>query len=95
MNCQLKLRISAGARRNALMGWRGDALKISITAAPEKGKANKAVIKLLAAQLDIPAASISIKRGQTSPDKTIEILGLSPTEAQQRLQKLIGAPPPA
>jgi len=51
------------------MGWRGEALRVSVTAAPEEGKANRAVIGLLATTLGLPASSISLVRGATSRDK--------------------------
>ena len=65
----LHVRVQPKARQNAVMGWRGEALRVSITAAPEDGKANRAVIELLADTLALPAASISLVRGATSRDK--------------------------
>ena len=52
-------------------------LKVKITAAPEKGKANQCLIKFLAEYLDVKKNAISIISGQTNPVKHIEILGLS------------------
>jgi uncharacterized protein YggU (UPF0235/DUF167 family) len=51
------------------MGWRGEALRVCVTAAPEDGKANRAVIALLAAHCAVPPSSISLVRGATSRDK--------------------------
>jgi len=51
---RLRLRVSPKAKRNAVQGLRGDALKMSVTAAPERGRANDAVIALLAEALDLP-----------------------------------------
>ena len=65
----LHVRVQPKARQNAVMGWRGEALRVSVTAAPEDGKANRAVIELLADTLALPAASISLVRGARSRDK--------------------------
>ena len=53
-----------------LLGVHDGALKLSVTAAPEKGKANKAVIRLLAGFLDVPHSSVSLLRGRTRRDKS-------------------------
>jgi len=70
---RLKLRVKAGGRRDALLGTHGGALKLSVRAAPEKGKANRAVIALLAEELGIPVASIELVSGAASPDKVVEL----------------------
>ncbi len=93
MSCQLTLRISARASRDAIMGWHGNALKISITTAPEKGKANKAIIKLLAKTLGTAPSRIRVIRGQTSPDKTVEIEDMSETQVHAALDSLFEKPP--
>lgn len=89
MSCQLSLRISARASRDAIMGWHGDALKISITTAPEKGKANKAILKLLAGALGTAPSRISVVRGQTSPDKIVDIQDLSEARVHAALNALL------
>jgi uncharacterized protein YggU (UPF0235/DUF167 family) len=66
-------------------GWLGGALKIRVTARPEKGKANEAVISLLADTLQIPKKDISISAGASSPMKVVEISGLAHSEIFQRL----------
>ena len=71
----LHVRVQPKARQNAVMGWRGEALRVSVTAAPEDGTANRAVIELLADTLALPAASISLVRGATSRDKWFRLPG--------------------
>ncbi len=71
---KLHLRVTPGARRNALVRTTGDQFRISVTAAPEKGKANAAVLKLLARSLGVPKSRLRIVRGDTGRDKTVEIL---------------------
>ena len=70
---QLKLKVVPGASRDQIAGWLGDRLKIRVNAPAESGKANTAVIKLLASALKIPRRDITITSGSASPRKTIEI----------------------
>ena len=70
---RLRLRVHPKARKNAITGLRGDALKISVTAAPEQGKANDAVLALLAEVLDVPTSSIRLVSGAGSRDKVVDV----------------------
>jgi uncharacterized protein (TIGR00251 family) len=60
-------------------------LKVKVTAAPEKGKANQCLIKFLAEYLDVKKNAISIISGQTNPVKHIQILGLSKNTLIEKL----------
>jgi uncharacterized protein (TIGR00251 family) len=63
------VRVQPKARANAVKGWHGEALRVSVTAAPEDGKANRAVIALLAETFDVAPSSINLVRGAASRDK--------------------------
>jgi uncharacterized protein (TIGR00251 family) len=78
---RLRLRVKPGARTTAIVGVHGGALKLAVAAAPEKGKANRAVIALLAEALDIPASAVTIVAGDTSQDKVAEI-ALAPDDVR-------------
>ena len=65
----LHVRVQPKARANAVKGWSGEALRVSVTAAPEDGKATRAVIDLLAETFDVAPSSISLVRGAASRDK--------------------------
>jgi uncharacterized protein (TIGR00251 family) len=65
----LHVRVQPKARANAVKGWHGAALRVSVTAAPEDGKANRAVIDLLAETFDIAPSTINLVRGAASRDK--------------------------
>jgi len=65
----LHVRVQPKARANAVKGWHGAALRVSVTAAPENGKANRAVIELLAETFDVAPSSINLVRGAASRDK--------------------------
>jgi uncharacterized protein (TIGR00251 family) len=65
----LHVRVQPKARANAVKGWHGEALRVTVTAAPEDGKANRAVIDLLAETFGVAPSSISLVRGSASRDK--------------------------
>jgi uncharacterized protein YggU (UPF0235/DUF167 family) len=81
---RLRLRVRAGARQSRIAGVHAGALKLSVATAPEKGKANRAVLDLLATALALPASSLEIIAGPTSPNKTI-LVPLDPTDVRARL----------
>lgn len=83
---KLAVKVTPKASRNALLGWHGDALKIAVTAAPERGKANAAVQALLADALGVPKSAVSLLRGDTQSQKLFEIAGLSDAEIALRLR---------
>lgn len=82
---KLSVRVSPGASANVIAGWMGDQLKLRVSAAPEKGKANRAVIELLSRALGIQSGAIKISKGTTSSNKIVEIAGLSSDELYRRL----------
>ena len=69
----LHVRVQPKARANAVKGWHGAALRVSVTAAPEDGKANRAVIELLAETFDVAPSSIDLVRGAASRDKLFRL----------------------
>ena len=79
------IKLHPRAKKNALTGEIGGALKIAVTAPPVEGRANDACIEFLADTLKVPRASITIVSGATSRTKVIRIAGLSEEELQERL----------
>jgi len=77
------------AKKNAITGTLGDALKISLTAPPLEGRANHACIEFLADVLKLPRSSITIAAGQTSRKKLIRISGVSAADVEARLRRVI------
>jgi uncharacterized protein len=73
---KISLKVVPSSSRDSIVGWLGDSLKIKVKAPPEKGKANTAVINLIAAKLGIDKRSISIFSGELSSSKILEIAGL-------------------
>lgn len=70
--CQTKIRVQPKAGRNAIE-VAGDKVTLRVTAAPEGGKANDAVVALLAKRLGVAKGRVSIVRGHKSRDKTVLI----------------------
>jgi uncharacterized protein len=79
-------RVQPRARKNAIAGEVGDALKLALTAPPVEGRANQACIEFLAELLNVPRRSVTIVGGQTSRNKVIRIAGFSAAEVEQRLR---------
>jgi uncharacterized protein (TIGR00251 family) len=82
---RLRLRVSPGAGRSAVVGRHGDAWKVRVAAAPERGRANEAVVRLLSETLDVPPPSITLVSGLAARDKIVELTGIGPEEIDRRL----------
>jgi hypothetical protein len=80
---RLRLRVSAGASRSRILGVHGGALKISVKAPPERGKANREVLALVAEAFGLAPSDVGIVSGETSPDKVVR-LPIPPDEAARR-----------
>ncbi len=84
----LPVRAHAGARRNAILGEREGALRVAVTAAPEKGKANRAIIDVLSKSLGVAKSSIELIAGETSPQKRFLVSGANTHALQELLSQL-------
>jgi uncharacterized protein (TIGR00251 family) len=78
MGERLAVVVTPKADRNAVMGWREGVngareLAVRVTAAPEKGKATKAVCKLVAKSIGVPGSAVRCVRGETSHHKQLEV----------------------
>lgn len=82
---RLDVKVVPGASRAGLAGWLGEALKLRVTAPPERGRANAAVCALLAEALELPADCVRIVAGHGSARKVVEIDRLSLAEIGARL----------
>lgn len=91
MSARLKLRVSPGAARPSIVGRHGGAWKVRVAAAPEDGKANAAVVALLAATLALPLRDVEIVSGRGSRNKTVALQGIDDDEIERRLAQASGA----
>lgn len=73
----LTLHIQPGAKKTEFAGLHGDALKIRLAAPPVDGKANEALIRFIADTLGLAKSAVTLKSGQTSRRKVLEICGAS------------------
>ena len=83
--CRLRVKVRPGARADAILGPHGGALKITVVAPPERGKANNAVASLIAGAVGLPRSKVAVTAGQASTGKTIRIEGMRAHEALARL----------
>lgn len=81
----LPVHAQPAARRNAILGERAGALRVAVTAAPEKGKANAAIQELLAERLGQRPSQIALLSGETSRKKRFLVTGLSPEQVRLKL----------
>ena len=85
----MTVRAQPNARKNGVLGERAGALRVGVTVAPEKGKANAAIAEVLARVLDCRASEVVLLGGETARDKRFLILGLDPEALRDRLTPLI------
>ena len=81
------LRVAPGASRAQVVGRHGAAWKVRVTAPPEDGKANEAVVRLLAKTLHVPERDVEIVSGHGGRDKIVSLAGLSAA----KIERLLGA----
>jgi len=87
--CRFRVKVQPSARKNAIVALHGGALKLTVTAPPERGKANGAVESLIAAALGIPAGRVKIASGHASRSKSVRVEGLGPERAGEILSKAV------
>jgi uncharacterized protein len=85
-SARLTVKVVPGSSRDQIVGWLGEALKIKVTAPPEKGRANEAVASLLAERLGLPADAVAVVSGHSSPAKVITINGMD----DEAIKKALG-----
>jgi uncharacterized protein len=88
MISRLTVKVVPGASRSKIAGLLGGALKVRVQAPPEKGKANAAVLALLADFLGVPEKHLRIHAGPASSNKVVEVQGLSDEDLGRKLSKL-------
>jgi uncharacterized protein (TIGR00251 family) len=82
---RLRLRVSPGASRSEIVGRHGEAWKVRVAAPPESGKANDALVALLASTLGVSRSGVEIVSGHGSRDKTVVVSGLEGNDVDARL----------
>jgi hypothetical protein len=85
VSTRLRLRVAPGAARSGVVGRHGEAWKVRVPAPPEGGRANEAVVRLLADTLSVPRDAVTLVSGHGGRDKIVELMGLGPSEVERRL----------
>ncbi len=87
--CVLPVRAQPGARRTGVVGEQGGALKVAVTAPPEDGRANKALVETVREALALKRSQVELLSGHSSRDKRLLIRGLAATELIRKLHALM------
>lgn len=82
---RFEVTVSPGAARTELAGRHGEGWRVRVSAPPERGRANEALVRLLAAALGVPREHVRIAGGHGSRRKIIEVHGLEAAEIARRL----------
>ncbi len=84
-NSRLRVKVQPGARRNEVLGFQGEVLRLRVTAPPERGRANEAVIEMLAEVLGLPKSRLAVVTGAASRNKVIAVEGLDEASVKRIL----------
>jgi uncharacterized protein (TIGR00251 family) len=87
---RVRLRVAPGATRACVVGRHGDAWKVRVTAPAEGGRANDAVVRLLAGTLELPRTAVTLVSGHSARDKIVELAGIEPEDIDRRLASAAG-----
>jgi uncharacterized protein len=87
---RLRLRVSPGAKRPAVVGRYGDAWKVRVVAPAEAGRANAAVLRLIAAAVSVSPESVRLVSGHSARDKIVELAGIDAAATDRRLASAAG-----
>jgi uncharacterized protein (TIGR00251 family) len=89
---RLQLRVSPGASRAAVVGRHGAGWKVRVAAPPEAGRANEAVLRLLAETLQLTRRDVELVAGHASRDKVVSVSWIDPAETERRLASATNRP---
>ncbi len=87
---RLRVRVSPGATKAEIVGRHGDAWKLRVTAPPEGGRANEAVVRLLADALAVPRDDVKLVSGHAAREKTVVLQGVTASQIDRRLASATG-----
>ncbi len=87
---EVLVHVQPGARRSGVVGVHGDALKVSVKAPPSGGKANEAVIEIVASALGVKRGRVELISGATARSKRLLVSGFRAEDAVLRIAELLG-----
>jgi uncharacterized protein (TIGR00251 family) len=86
--CVLPVRAQPGARKAGVLGEQAGALKVAVTAPPEDGRANRALVELLREVLHVKRSQVELMSGETSRDKRFLVRGVTKAELEAKVAEL-------
>lgn len=84
-SCILPAKVTPNARRDEVVGWAGDCLRVKVHAPALDGRANEAVCRLVSSKLGLPRGAVAVARGAKSRAKLLDVRGLSADGVRARL----------
>ncbi len=87
---RVRLRVSPGANSAHVVGRHGEAWKVRVAAPAEGGRANEAVVRLLAETLSLPRDAVTLVSGHGARDKIVQLIGLDSNQIERRLSSAAG-----
>jgi uncharacterized protein (TIGR00251 family) len=80
-----QVKVHPRAKKNAIVGEVGEALKLALTAPPVEGRANEACVAFFAEFLNVPRSSVTIAAGESSRNKVIRVSGMSAAQVAVKI----------
>jgi uncharacterized protein len=90
LGATFQVKVHPRARKSAITGVVGEALKLALTAPPVEGRANEACIEYFAEFLNVARSSVTIAAGESSRQKLIRVAGLSAAQVEAKLRAVLG-----
>jgi hypothetical protein len=91
-SARIAVRVAPGAAATSVVGRHGEAWKVRVTQPAESGRANEAVVRLLADTFSVPSRDVAVVAGRTSRDKIVAVTGLDLDQANAALARVSTAP---
>ena len=88
---RINVAVSPGAKRTELVGRHGDGWKARVAAPPERGRANEALVELLAEALGVPRSGVRVVAGKNAKAKLVEVDGLAEEDVEGRLARQLSS----
>ena len=83
---RITLHVQPRASKTEIAGLHGDAIKVRVAAPPVEGAANEEVRRFLAKTLSVPVSAVTVVHGETGRRKTVDVTGVTVTQARERLR---------
>jgi uncharacterized protein len=87
MSTRITVRVTPRSSRDSIEAGAGGVYVVRVTAAPDEGKANAAVCRVVAGALDVPKSAVTVVRGETARAKTLEVSGVTAEQVASRLPR--------